>query len=415
MVLQTPWAILLCKFKDDQSEPPVPNFRTICERFFATPSAGYNAYQFFWDMSHGNIDISGSKVLGWFTIEANVSDALPPRDPPPPGWIPRKDQAALTALAKQAAINAGVDMNRFFATVLIMNLMTGWAQGQGSLRAVWADWRRIDCRNFNGSLGARGPGGGNGTECFGQEMGHAYGLNHSYREGSNVQYQDPWDIMSSWANTYSATDLDYAARGPGLNAWNMRSRNWLDESRVWRPPDTYAKFDGSVQLRPLHRHNLAGYLAAEIPAFDDASSEHLFEFRLKSGWDEEIPRSTVLIHTFENGHSVIMRVTPAQYDLAIGVKFERRPYVSVEVTSIDEASQTATLRIVYRPDKTKECNDLKNSIAALDMEIRHLQREYDIEEDFSRKQQLQLELREKRFERYQLSRRFRDIGCTTIV
>lgn len=169
MVTQTPWAILLCKFKNDQSDPPVPDFRTICDRFFTNPSAGYNAVRFFSEMSHGNLDLSGSQVLGWFTINANQADSLP--------------QGTLMNLAKQAAVNAGVDLNRFFGSILIMNLMTGWAQGSPD-HDVCADWRRIDGRNPDGTLGTRvDTGGGNGTEVFGQEMGHGYGLNHSRRDG----------------------------------------------------------------------------------------------------------------------------------------------------------------------------------------------------------------------------------------
>lgn len=406
MVQQTPWAVLLCKFRDDQSDPPVPDFRTICDRFFTHP-AGYNAFQFFSDMSHGNIDLVGSDVLGWFTIDATQSDALP--------------QSTLMELARQAAINAGVDINRFFGTVLIMNLMTGWAQGgAGAVGAVWADWRRIDGRNPDGTLGGRGTGGGNGTEIFGQEMGHAYGLNHSRREGSDEEYQDFWDIMSTCASsagscpTYTAVDQDYCARGPGINAWNMRSRAWLDESRVWRIRDRYENFDGSVQLRPLHRRDLPGNLAAEIPAVDDASSNYLLEFRLKSGWDEGIPRSAVLVHEFEDGHSVILRDTSGQYDLANGAAFQRLPHINARVTSIDEANQTAILRIVYRAPENPECTTLKDRIAALDMEIEELQREYDMEEDLSRKQRLQQQLREKRFQRSQLSRRFTDLGCGSL-
>ena len=60
-------------------------------------------------------------------------------------------------------------------------------------------------------------------------MGHGYGLDHSRRDGADADYQEPWDIMSTLA-AYSAPDPDYANRGPGLNAWNMRGRGWLDET-----------------------------------------------------------------------------------------------------------------------------------------------------------------------------------------
>jgi hypothetical protein len=108
-----------------------------------------------------------------------------------------------------------------------------------------------------------------------------------------------------------------------------------------------------VQLRPLHRHDLPGHLAAEIPAFDGASSNYLLEFRIKSKWDEAIPRSAVLVHRFEDGHSYLMSSTSGQYDLANGETFERLPYINVQIASIDEASQTATLRIAYRPPGPK--------------------------------------------------------------
>src|SRR5262245_12195794 len=75
----TPWAILLCRFKDNQSDPPVPDFRTVCDRFFTPAGFGtYNAVRFFSDMSHGSLDLSGSQVLGWYVLDVNVSDVIPP-------------------------------------------------------------------------------------------------------------------------------------------------------------------------------------------------------------------------------------------------------------------------------------------------------------------------------------------------
>jgi hypothetical protein len=67
----------------------------------------------------------------------------------------------------------------------------------------------------------------------------------------------------STANAYSASHDEFDSVGPGLNAWNMRSQGWLDESRVWRGSGT--SFDSTIELRPLHRRELPGLLAAELP------------------------------------------------------------------------------------------------------------------------------------------------------
>jgi hypothetical protein len=361
-------------------------------------------------MSHGNVDLSGSQIFGWYTLQVNVTDAVRP-DPPLSEWTARYSQWEMVNFAKQAAINAGVDMNRFFGTVLIMNVMTGWAQGY-SAHFVCADWRRIDGRNPDGTLGPRDIAGGNGTQAFGQEMGHAYGLNHSYREGSNDPYQDRWDIMST-VNTWSVPDQEYCARGPGLNAWNMRSLGWLDESRVWKSPNIDLNFDGHVVLRPLHRRLLPGHLVAEIPAFDNPISNYLMEFRIRSGWDEGIPRSAVLVHQFENNHSVIMRGTSGEYDLGNGESFERLPYTRVRVTSIDESNQTVTLQIALRPPdpQRRECNDLKVNINILTAEIQALEARIQVQTDETQRKLLMAEKTSKQERGEQLQQRYQDLGC----
>jgi hypothetical protein len=67
-------------------------------------------------------------------------------------------------------------------------------------------------------------------------MDHGYGLDHSRADGSSADYKDPWDTMSSGVSLANmAPDPNYTAVGPGLNAWNMRSRGWLDDNRVWKP------------------------------------------------------------------------------------------------------------------------------------------------------------------------------------
>ena len=188
---------------------------------------------------------------------------------------------------------------------------------------------------------------------LGHEMGHVYGLMHSRIDGSAADYQDPWDIMSA-ANDFSASDPEFTLIGPGVNAWNMRSRGWLDETRVWSGPD--GGFDETVTLRPLVRRDLPGYLAAEIPG------GYLVEFRVRDGWDGAIPRAAVLIHRFDGGHSYLMPGNLGTSDLVAGDSFgDPEPvnpppvkswfdsFERLDVLSIDAGSREAKIRVRYRP------------------------------------------------------------------
>lgn len=360
---QSPWAILLCKFKGDSYEPPaalgVPAFRTVCEQFFTQVNNTFNAVKFFSDMSHGKLDLSGSQVLGWYEIGVRITGKTPQGDP-----ILDKSQSETVALAKQAARDAGVAIDKFAGVVVIMNQATGWAQGTTGWMA--ADWRRVDGRNFDGTLGARSPGGGNGMEVFGQEMGHGYALDHSRMQGSNLDYQDQWDIMSTVSSTFSASDADYAARGPGLNAWNMRCRGWLDETRIWKPAPNI-DFCETIQLRPLHQRVMPGLLGAEIPGIGN-HSPYLVEFRVPELWDAGLPGAVVLVHRFsgaeENGqvyspallgqqslgtHSYIMSGQNGSFSFVEGDIFEigNGPFTRMKVLSIDRANRTATIQVCY--------------------------------------------------------------------
>ena len=222
---QTPWIVLLCKLKDTQSDPPdmKPDFLSLCQKFFTTAGTStFNAVQFFQDMSHESLDLSGSQLFpsgGWITLDAVFSDLLPCSDPVDCGNRRNK----MMTLAKKTLTQAGVPLDSFYGIVLVFNVGVGGSQG-GSwdggapVPGVFSDYRYVQ---------------NNGTESYGQEMGHAYGLDHSRSDDPNVNllgcdpttldYRDPWDGMST-ACAYFAPDPDYGSRGPGFNAWNMRGR-----------------------------------------------------------------------------------------------------------------------------------------------------------------------------------------------
>jgi hypothetical protein len=318
VTLQTPWAILLCKFSDDASEPHPRDFY---EQLFTTAGAGsLNMIDFFHAVSHASVDLSGSRVFGWLTLDQRRSDYKGSGL----NWQGRQD---LVDWAKQKATASGVDLSQFFGVVVSMNVSTDLFGGGG---------RQAVCDN--GSLQ---------PSILGQEMGHGYGLDHSRIDGSMADYQDRWDVMSTWNSAFMASDPKWDLVGPGLNVWNMRGRGWLDETRVWK--GSTEGFNAIVELRPLHRKDLPGLLAAELPG------GYLVEYRTPEVWDAAIPRAAVLVHRFQGNHSYIMRGTAGNPDLVAGDAFEWgdplqlwRDYLRLEVSSIDAAARNATLSLNYR-------------------------------------------------------------------
>ena len=318
------WAILCVCFKDDPTKlPALDHYR----KLFTNEGAGtMNMVEFFSDMSHGQIDVGDSKVFGWYRLDRPRSDYVGNVYPQPTGKLNRN---GLLDAARAAATAQKVDLTKFDGVVVSAlggTDLCGWVGGMAAL---------CDENSLQPSL-------------LGQEMGHGYGLDHARLNGSTTDYQDPWDVMSTaaWPDR-EASNADYVNIGPGLNAACMRSRGWLDESRVWVGP--YSGFNQVITLRPLHQRGLGGYLAAEV-------GPYLVELRVRERWDSAIPRPAVLVHRFENNHSYLMPATNGSEDLAKGDRFEAgddlhlyRPHATVEVLEIDEGNRTAKLHLTWRP------------------------------------------------------------------
>lgn len=320
--MNTPWAVLKCKFTDNDDEPFADD---VYRRLFTRVGVGsQNMVDYFHDCSHGELDLSESEIFGWYTIDRPRSDydlAFESR-----GFDARGE---LVNWARGAATAAGVDLGRFFGTVVCLNVRTdlfgGWVGGPVAV---------CDNLSLNGSLLA-------------QEMGHGYGLAHSRADGSLLEYQDPWDAMST-AASFMARHPEWGYIGPGLNAWNMRGRGWLEEGRVWR--GHRFGYTSEIELRSLHRRDLPGLLAAEV------GEEFLVEFRMNERWDAGFREPIVLVHRFEGNQSYIMRGSRGWFDLVERDIFEVgaadnpfTPYTRVEVIDINFSTMTAHLGITYRP------------------------------------------------------------------
>ncbi|MGH8856681.1 MAG: hypothetical protein ACREXG_01405 [Polaromonas sp.] len=335
----SPCAVLLCKFSDDSSEP-YPRQRY--EQLFTPAGAGrFNMVDFFADMSHGQLDLGGSKVFGWYTLPKKKSDYAG-------SGINPQGRQDLINWARAAAAEDVPDFSVYKPVVVCTNVSIDLFGGPGGVVC--------DARAPSPSL-------------LGQEMGHAYGLDHSRAAGSGADCNDPFDTMSTagWptmGNHPVFTELDAQGQplfqvGPGLNAANMWSMDWLDPSRVWSADAE--EYGTTVELRPLHRHDLAGYLVARV-------GEFFFELRLPERWDSGIAEAMVLVHTFSDGHSHLHRehvptgpgeaLRIARQSLLAGSRFqvgdESDPLgrlIQVHVAAIDPQARTATLIVRRHVDR----------------------------------------------------------------
>lgn len=372
---QLPWAILLCRYRDDPNNPDQTTIsqlaaqwrvqfdaafvaanlndtwdnddRTILELyqtfFTITGLFTYNAVRYWDEMSHGSIYVGDTQVFPC-VLDRTIQEASDLANTP--GFPYQVDTFQIAKQALQDQFN--VDLKDFPGGVAVsfqypdFGAQGGWYDGGPG---VFMDIRYVK---------------NNGTQAWGQEMGHAFGLDHSRTNGEvdgngvGIDYTDPWDVMST-RRAFSAADNSYGMRGPGLNAWNMRGRKWLDETRVHKVLPFQELNNAGFILRPLHKRYLRGYLAIELPGFGGGSN-YLIEFRVPDEWDAAFGNPRILIHRFEGqieqflgNHSYLMTGTNGQKSLQAGDIFEigNGPYSRVKVDYLDVARLEARVTICH--------------------------------------------------------------------
>jgi hypothetical protein len=306
--MKYPLAVLLLKLADQSGTPFDPDY---ARRFFTRAGQGTrNLVDFYLDMSHGQADLGDSEVFGWLDVPHTVDElaayhqqvkddetrrlndeniALPEDQKLSSEQI--EEQAARTAhsrrrakikeWAREAATAQPepVDLARFVTFVAVFSSPVDYF---GSTEGVVINHNPGD--EEKNSVDLTG---------VAHEVGHGLGLTHSRREGAVESYGDLWDIMSAYKVRYNHAgshnedpDRPYHTYGPGLNVVNMQIQGWLDLSRVYTFPTTGA---GQVTLRPLHRRDLEGYLAARV-------GQLWIEFRMNELWDSATEGPVVLLH-----------------------------------------------------------------------------------------------------------------------
>jgi hypothetical protein len=325
MSRKTPWAILLCKFKDDRRGFVTINKQDLVTLFTAQDVE--NVVTFWQDVSYGELDLSGSEVFGWLTLDKNQQDYKGSGENP----AGRRD---LVNWAKKAASDQGIKLDRHFGIIVYMSTGTD----------LWGSTGVVVCDN-NSNLAQ-----------ILQEVGHGYGLKHSRAVANPNDYENPFCIMSGL--TFGGTDPTFngrfASSGPGLCAPYVYQSGWLSDSRVVRVT-TNGQWPSSnkILLSPLGKRN-PPYPQVAIFEFNDPQKMKYFVEYRSGGWDRGLSQNAIVIHqlrpdgyAYYSGHIATSEgVDESGAVLPAGnVYLDSRFDLSIQVLSILDNGRVAHIRI----------------------------------------------------------------------
>ena len=309
-----PLAFLLVKF---QGSPAEPITRATAEQMFTASGRGtLNVVDWFDENTHGSVDMGGNRVFGWIGLTDSLADYQAKRGN---GTYQR---TSIVDLARAAAVATGVDLTPFAAVVVVTNVGVDLFGGTG-FTVCTAERGTSYWQNHMA------------PSVLCQEIIHGLGIyEHTRRDGSGADYQDPYDVMSMY-NAFAGVHPDdpNLPAGPGLNAAFMKRCGWLDQSR--------GATQAQVQLRPLHRRDLAGYLYAVVDGY-------YVEYRPSQRWDTGFP-SVVLVHYIKDNTSyLIAELREGSAPFTWTPSWSGRLSVfgtegSIQVDRIDDANLEATL------------------------------------------------------------------------
>src|SRR5262245_1809989 len=277
--------IILCKFTDQTNEPhPVSYYQ---DMFSETGTGKLGVFDYWRDVSYGNLVLTGSVVKGWYTspmtaAQFNVAN--------------RADQ--IDTCASQAVND--VNFNNFAGVVVLTNHtnLNGPLFGseppttiKGISYSALGRMAAEEDQQLSGIL---------------HESGHALGVKHSRKITNNpaqqIDYGDIFDI-GSCLGCFGTTSYQ-GLEGPCLNVVQLQTSGWLPANRVL-DFGSGGCAQQTIQLAAPNHPEATGYFAVRVPAavsifsgLPSATTGDLYtvEFRHKSGWDGGIQQSGVVIH-----------------------------------------------------------------------------------------------------------------------
>lgn len=335
-----PWAIILCRFSDLPNVPQPPEYY----RDLYTRNGTGGVADYWREVTFGGLDLTGSQVFGWLDMNhasSEVSQLVFPGQ-----------RGTLVQWGRDAATAAGIDLGPFRSVLVVHNYGVDHGAAGNGIVIVHSDPALCEF----------------GFICH--EMGHGFGLPHSFSAGPDTEYGDGWDVMSFATTTFQFPISFRGSSGAatvGLNARNLLTLGVLEPSRCWSP--TGPNFSASVVMDPLNQPPVGnhGSLIATIPpsatspARPDGSTWTV-EFRHKATWDQAIPEDAVTIHQVRTNTWSYLQPTMWSRFTAGQQFVTPAPEVYVKVVDISTAPATAELRIWDLPEGCLRKEDSKPKV-----------------------------------------------------
>ncbi|RYZ61047.1 MAG: hypothetical protein EOO14_06035 [Chitinophagaceae bacterium] len=227
--------------------------------------------------------MQGSEVTPWLQLEGRYTAKDPGEGQQ------AKGRRELVQKAKQAARDAGNDLDRFFGVVVTMDRGTDLF-GSAARHAV--------CDTLS-SL----------SQIL-QEVGHGFGLEHSRAVANPIDYENPFCIMSGMTfggdltipnnpsiRFSSPTFPDrFGDSGPGLCSPLLFKAGWITESRIVRIA-TNGRMPAAVviTLSPLGEMNPLHPQVVMFGLNTPQDVTYFIEYRA-GGWDRGLKQKSVVIH-----------------------------------------------------------------------------------------------------------------------
>lgn len=238
-------------------------------------------------MSDGNLDLSGSETLGWYTLSGD-----------------REDYISATVIGETlldeciALADDDLDFSEFYGVNLFFNAeFNALASGFAGRRIIPAD--NAGMLAFT----ALGAPTWQWHAAVAHEMARAMGLRltDNSDEDQNV-YDNPWTLMSD-SRAYANVDPLFNFRAKFINAHDLEQMGWLDEANIFTLDRTFLNNNITLEidLDMLYGAETGNALAFGNRLIRFESSEpgtqYYLEARERDGlYDGALPGSGVLIH-----------------------------------------------------------------------------------------------------------------------